>query len=82
MFVVNGVAQTLSSYWTVSAGPSSLPSSARWPRSPSHSLIQPASANSAVQGMSSVTRSMSESSAASRRAISSRWASAVLGSGT
>ena len=60
-------------------GPRSLPSRARRARSPVHSLIQPASANSAVQFTSIPTMSMSESSAARRRATSSRCWSAFVG---
>ena len=77
--MVNGAAQSWSLYSAVRSGPSSLPSRARSARAPSHGRIQPASANSAVQMTSIPMMSMSESSAASRRATSSRCWSASVG---
>jgi hypothetical protein len=77
--VVKGAAQSLSWYSAVRSGPSRTPSRAFAASAPFHSLIQPASANSAVQITSMPTMSMSESSAASRRATSSRCWSASVG---
>ncbi|HZI91232.1 MAG TPA: hypothetical protein VFD31_06360 [Thermoleophilaceae bacterium] len=55
-----------------------MPSVAACSFSPSHGWIHPASANSAVQITSMPTRSTLESSAASRRTISSRcWFASV-----
>ena len=80
-FVFVGMPYVLPSHWTDSAGPASTSSSASSFSAPLSSRSQPASANSGVQIVSMLIRSMFLSPAARRRTSSSREMSTFVDSG-